>query len=183
MFIQEYSVYMIAENETAPDFELPGVCRDEKTEYSLSGALSQGRALLLLFYPFDFSPVCTSQLCAMRDAEWFEFTPGIDVWGISGDSTYAHEAFIESYGLNFPLLSDYQSTAARKFDVCYDEWEGHEAVPKRAVAVVAPDRTVQYAWATDQAYEKPDYEPVKAAIDELSELDDSLVPEDIDLDY
>lgn len=173
---------MLSEGMHAPAFSLPGVDDGETATYSLETATTNGRAVLLLFYPFDFSPVCTNELCAIRDAEWFQFTPGLEVWGISGDSTYAHDAFVDEYGLNFPLLSDYHATVAASYDVRYDHFEGHEGVPKRAVFLVAPDQTIKYAWGTDDAFEKPEFKPVKAALDELDTVGDGLVPSDVELD-
>lgn len=173
---------MLTEGARAPDFELPGVQDGEVESFDLTDALADDRAVLLLFFPFDFSPVCTDELCAIRDARWFEFTAGLDVWGVSADSTYAHRAFKDEYDLNFPLLSDSQGTVASEFGVRYDEWEAHEGVPKRSVFLVSPDRTVEYAWATDHAYEKPDFVPVKGALDELAAIDESLVLEDVELD-
>lgn len=173
---------MLTEGARAPDFELPGVQNGDVESFGLTDPLADDRAVLLLFYPFDFSPVCTDELCAIRDAEWFRFTAGLDVWGVSGDSTYAHRAFKDEYDLNFPLLSDPQGSTAEQFGVRYDEWEAPAGVPKRSVFLVSPDRTVEYAWATDEAYEKPDFVPVKAALDELAAIDESLVPEDVDLD-
>jgi peroxiredoxin len=173
---------MFREGNHAPNFELPGTADGQVDTYSLGEAVNAEKAVLLLFYPFDFSPVCTNELCAIRDAEWFQFTPGLEVWGVSGDSTYAHDAFVAEYGLNFPLLSDYHATVAADYDVHYDEFENHTGVPKRAVFLIDPDQTVRYAWATDDAYEKPDFVPVKAALDKLTAINDSLVPEDVELE-
>lgn len=173
---------MLETGERAPAFTLPGVRDGTKESFDLGDALADDSAVLLLFYPFDFSPVCTDELCAIRDAQWFRFTPDLDVWGVSGDSTHAHRAFEREYDLNFPLLSDFDGVVAEQFGVQYDEWEDHGRVPKRAVFIVGPDRTVRYAWATDEAYEKPDFVPVRAAIEELAAIDDSLAPDGVELD-
>lgn len=50
--------------------------------------------------------MCTEELCGFRDTEWLTLTEGVDVFGISLDSCYAHKRFIEENELNFPLLSD-----------------------------------------------------------------------------
>ncbi|NHN43411.1 redoxin domain-containing protein [Halorubellus sp. JP-L1] len=173
---------MLTVGNDAPEFALPGVTEGTTDTYSLQESTDDGRAVLLLFYPFDFSPVCTTELCTIRDAEWFEFTPGLDVWAVSGDSTHSHTAFADAHDLNFPLLSDYDASVADAFGVRYDEHQGHRGVPKRAVFVVDPDRTVRYAWSTDDAFERPDFFHVTAAVDELEAIDDSLVPDDADLD-
>ncbi|WP_256403843.1 redoxin domain-containing protein [Halorubrum salinum] len=172
---------MVTKGDSAPTFTLPGVVDDTVETFSLADATDQDRAVLLLFYPFDFSPVCTNELCAIRDAEWFEFTPQLDVWAASGDSTYSHQAFGAEYGLNFPLLSDSDGSVAAAYDVCYDEWENHESVPQRAVFLIDSTQTVRYAWSTDDALEKPDFFPVKEALDRLATEQDAVDDTDIEL--
>jgi peroxiredoxin len=173
---------MQTEGATAPAFELPGVSDGTTDSFSLENALDEDRAVLLLFYPFDFSPVCVDELCAIRDAEWFEFTPDLDVWGVSADSTYAHEAFADAYDLAFPLLSDANASTAAEFGVRHEELEGHEDVPQRAIFLVDDERTVRYAWATEDPLSRPDFVPVKAAVDELAAIDPELAPDDADLE-
>jgi len=172
---------MVTEGARAPAFELPGMTDGSFEKFSLTDAIDQDHAVLFLFYPFDFSPVCTNELCAIRDAEWFQFTPNLEVWAASGDSAYAHRAFAEEFGLNFPLLSDSHGSVATAYDVCYDEWENHESVPKRAVFLIDSSRTIRYAWSTDDALEKPDFFPVKEALDRLTEERDGFGADDVDL--
>jgi len=62
---------MLSTGTRAPDFELPGVV-GERVRYRLSERTADGK-VLLAFYPCDFSPVCTRELCAIRDVEWFDF--------------------------------------------------------------------------------------------------------------
>lgn len=171
---------MVSEGDTAPAFELPGVRDDAFEQFSLTDVIDEGRAVLFLFYPFDFSPVCTTELCAIRDAEWFQFTRDLEVWAASNDSAYAHQAFANEFELNFPLLSDNHGTVADVYDVCYDELDGHECVPKRAVFLIDSSRTVRYAWHTEDARQKPDFFPVKEALDELSEERDGFGAENVD---
>lgn len=172
---------MVTIGDSAPGFELPGFEGEEQETFNLSEATDQGNAILLVFYPFDFSPVCTNELCAIRDAEWFQLTPDLEVWAISTDSVYAHRAFSEEYDLNFPLLSDSHGSVAESFDICYDEWEGHEAVPKRAVVLIDSDQQIRYVWHTDDALEKPDFSPVKEAINEMNVTDENGEASDLDL--
>ncbi|RLM32929.1 redoxin domain-containing protein [Haloarcula sp. Atlit-120R] len=172
---------MVTEGDSAPTFTLPGVVDDTFDTFSLSDATDRDSVVLLLFYPFDFSPVCTNELCAIRDAEWFELTPDLDVWAASGDSAYSHRVFAEEYGLNFPLLSDSAGSVASAYDVCYNEWENHESVPQRAVFLIDSTQTIRYAWSTDDALKKPDFFPVKEALDQLTEERDDFGTADVDL--
>jgi peroxiredoxin Q/BCP len=87
--------------EKASSFEL------ESTHgpISLASRLAT-RAVLLVFYPADDSPVCTRQLCDYRD-HLQEFAGlGVDILAINPASLDSHRAFAQKHGLPFPLLSD-----------------------------------------------------------------------------
>ncbi|MFB6170495.1 MAG: redoxin domain-containing protein [Haloarculaceae archaeon] len=154
---------MLSEDEPAPSFSLPGTDGGEFEEYALAEYTEEGVAVLA-FYPFDFSPVCTDELCGFRDAEWLTLSPAVDVLGISTDACYAHRAFIDQYGLSFPLLSDTTGEVADRYGVAYEEWELHRGVSKRSVFVVDDEMTVRYAWSTDDAYDTPDLYELHEAI-------------------
>jgi peroxiredoxin len=88
--------------DIAPEFSL----RDQdKQEVSL--AELRGTPVLLVFYPFAFSGLCTGELCQLRD-ELAEYTAaGVKVLAISTDPTFSLKAFREQQGFDFPLLSDF----------------------------------------------------------------------------
>jgi peroxiredoxin len=134
--------------ETAPRFSLPGTDGTEIREYQLSEHVSEG-IVVLVFYPFDFSPVCTRELCAFRDAEFLRLTEGVDVLGISTDSAYAHRQFSSEHNLDFPLLSDNGGSVSRRYGVLKAQWKKHRRVSQRAVIAIDEDRTVQYRWANE----------------------------------
>ena len=139
--------------EEAPRFTLPGTEGDEISDYSLEEYTENG-VVILLFYPFDFSPVCTAELCEFRDAEFLEFTPNVDVLGISTDSAYAHREFINQHDLPFPLLSDFAGAISARYGLRFSEFEHHEAVSKRALIVVDDTQNIVYSWtATDATKE------------------------------
>jgi len=100
---------MLQVGDGAPGFELPGTDGSDIETYRLSDYARDG-AVVLAFYPFDFSPVCTREPCEFRDPEWFTVEPGVDVFGISTDSAYAHRAFVERHDLTFRLPSDANGT-------------------------------------------------------------------------
>lgn len=154
----------------ATDFELPGTEGDEIDEYRLSEFTEDG-PVVLTFYPFDFSPVCTDVLCRFRDAEFLTFTENVDVLGISRDSCYAHMEFINEYDLPFPLLSDTEGEVIDQFGFTYDTWECHERVSKRALVTVDESRKIRYEWHSEDAYNSPNF-------DELHQTVLSLVDED-----
>jgi peroxiredoxin Q/BCP len=73
--------------------------------------------VVIYFYPGDFTPGCTAQANAFRDAMNKLTEQGVEVVGVSGDSVKTHELFKKAQKLNFTLLSDEQGTLARQFGV------------------------------------------------------------------
>jgi peroxiredoxin (alkyl hydroperoxide reductase subunit C) len=98
---------MIAAGEPAPDFSLPD--QDGET-VSLSDF--KGRKVLLVFYPFDFSPVCSDQLSLYQEVKPEIAEKGVELLGISVDSPYAHKAFQEKLGVDTTLLADFEPKGA-----------------------------------------------------------------------
>lgn len=158
---------MLTVGDPAPDFELMGTNGDEMKTYQLSESLSDG-PVVLAFYPQDFSPVCTEELCTLHEGDYFSFVPGVDIFGISIDGIYSHQEFVNQHDLSFPLLAD-DGDIAEAYDVRYDE--PHERfgtrVTKRSLFIVDADRTIQYAWRTDDVEEQPDLLAAKSRLDEV----------------
>ena len=97
-------------NEPAPDFMLKDGNGDE---WRLSD--HRGKVVVLLFYPGDETPVCTSQMCSVRD-RWDDYlATGAEVVGISSDSVESHKKFSEHHNLPLRLLSDSERTAAKLY--------------------------------------------------------------------
>ncbi|MBI2658785.1 redoxin domain-containing protein [Candidatus Woesearchaeota archaeon] len=93
---------MIEVGQQAPDFTLAD--QDGK-ERKLSDF--KGKNVVLAFYPFDFSPVCTVEFGCFED-DWPKLNElNAQVLGISVDSKYSHKEFAQKLGLSFPLLSDF----------------------------------------------------------------------------
>src|SRR5256714_4888821 len=85
----------------APDFTWKD---GEGRDWRLSD--KRGRVVVLLFYPGDETPVCTRQMCSVRD-RWEDYaTTGAEVVGISTDSVESHRKFAEHHELPLRLLSD-----------------------------------------------------------------------------
>lgn len=150
-------------DERILDRELPGVGAEGIGTFSLSDFTDEG-ALVVSFYPFDFSPVCTEQLCGFRDADWLTFTEGVDVVAISVDSAYSHQQFREEYSLNFPLLTDRLASVADCFGVKYEQWENHPAVCQRAIFAIDDSHTIRYSWQREDANEQPSLEELEESI-------------------
>ena len=125
--------------EAAPDFTLRDQFGQDVTLSSYRGV----KAVAILFYPFAFSGVCTSEMTGVRDrlAEFMTFDT--EVMAISCDPMFALRAFADADGLNFPLLSDFwpHGEVSRAYDV-FDERNG---CPRRSSYVV--DREGAIRWA------------------------------------
>jgi thioredoxin-dependent peroxiredoxin len=103
----------IGKGDRAPAFS--AVDQSGKT-VSLSDYLGK-RAVALFFYPKDFTPGCTKQVCSFRDAvEEFE---GLDcaILGVSAGSASEHSDFDEKFKLKFPLLVDSDNSMRKSFGV------------------------------------------------------------------
>ena len=93
---------MIEIGHEAPDFTLTD---QDGNERKLSDF--RGKNVVIAFYPFDFSPVCTVEFgCFQDDLDKLNELDA-QVLGISVDSKYSHKEFAEKLNLNFPLLSDF----------------------------------------------------------------------------
>ncbi len=100
----------LAVNEPAPDFTLKD---GNGAEWHLSD--HRGKVVVLLFYPGDETPVCTRQMCSVRD-RWEDYCEtGAEVVGISSDSVESHRKFAEHHDLPLRLLSDFDREVAKKY--------------------------------------------------------------------
>jgi peroxiredoxin Q/BCP len=102
---------MLRAGERAAEFTLPD---ETGTDRSLTGLLSTG-AIILYFYPADFTPGCTRQACAFRDLHAEIQRAGLRVVGISPQSPASHAKFREKYHLPYVLLSDEHKTIIKMY--------------------------------------------------------------------
>jgi thioredoxin-dependent peroxiredoxin len=102
---------LLKPGDTAPDFTLP----DEVGRPVSLGVLLGVGPVALVFYPRDFTPVCTREVCMVRDAHSELAAAGISVLGISADSVESHERFRAQHGLTFPLRADVDKTVCRAY--------------------------------------------------------------------
>ena len=96
--------------DAAPDFTL----NDGDSE-SWRLADQRGTVVVLLFYPGDETPICTRQMCSVRD-RWEDYAAtGAEVVGISTDSVESHQKFAEHHELPLRLLSDANGEVAKLY--------------------------------------------------------------------
>jgi peroxiredoxin Q/BCP len=104
---------MLEVGERAPEFTLPD---QNGQDHSLTQLLSLG-AVVLYFYPADFTPGCTAQACKLRDMHAEVQRAGLRVVGVSPQSPESHGKFRDKYQLPFTLLSDPQKTVIKMYGV------------------------------------------------------------------
>jgi peroxiredoxin Q/BCP len=94
----------------APDFALPD---GDGSTWRLSD--HRGQVVVLLFYPGDETPICTRQMCSVRD-RWEDYTAtGAEVVGISTNSVASHQSFAAHHQLPLRLLADVDRKVADSY--------------------------------------------------------------------
>ena len=104
---------MLNTNDAAPEFELQD---DQGSLVSLTGLLSDG-PLILFFYPADFTPVCTAEVCEIRDMHPAIRKVNATVVGISPQGQASHARFRARYDLPYRLLIDRNKAVIRAYGV------------------------------------------------------------------
>ncbi len=143
--------------EIAPDFELPasGNRAIKLSEYR------NHKNVLLAFYPFAFSPVCSLQLPGLQENLSKFKQLDTEVLGISVDSKHSSVAFAEHLKLEFPLLSDFEKSVTRAYGVLR---EGGFA--ERALFVIDKSGKIVYSHVNALG-EVPDNGPVFEALEKI----------------
>jgi peroxiredoxin len=177
---------MLDTGTTAPAFTVPmatpehagdvgGYTSDHVERFALDEALDAG-PVVLAFFPGVFSRTCTQELCEMRDwhadvAELGAAEPrdgdgdgagAPQVYGVSADTPWSQLAFVEEYELSYPLLSGFNSELIADYDLRRESGL-LRGIAERAVYVLAPDRTVTYAWRAEEPLTLPDLDAVREA--------------------
>jgi peroxiredoxin Q/BCP len=132
---------MLKPGTVAPEFILPD---ENGNDVSLSDLLQQD-ALILYFYPADFTPGCTKEACAFRDLHGDILSVGLQVVGISPQDGESHKRFRKEHNLPFTLLSDKDKVAIKMYDV-----DGPFGIGvRRATYLVNQGRKIQDALQAD----------------------------------
>ena len=94
---------MVDVGSKAPEFTLKD---SNKQDVSLSSLVGK-KPVLLVFYPFAFSGICTGELCQVRDELAAYEDENVQVIGVSVDTPFSLKAWAAQEGYQFPLLSDF----------------------------------------------------------------------------
>jgi peroxiredoxin len=146
----------IAVGQSAPEFTLK-----DQNEKDVKLSDYRGKNVVMLFYPLDFSPICSDEhACFVSDLKQFERL-NAQVLGLSVDSVWSHKAFAEKMHIQYPLLSDFnpRGAVAEKFGVFVSE----RGTAGRAVVIV--DKAGKIAWLKSYAYPtSPETKEVEQAL-------------------
>ena len=124
--------------DRAPEFSLP-----DQDKQVVSLAELRGTPVLLVFYPFAFSGLCTGELCQLRD-ELDDYTgAGVRVFAISTDPTFTLKAYREKEGFEFPLLSDFWPHGA--VAESYGVFNSQRGIANRGTFLVDKHGVVRFA--------------------------------------
>ena len=148
--------------QEAPGFNLPDV---EMRSRSLEEF--RGRKLVLAFFPAAESPVCTAEMCALRDSLAMLKSLGAQVVGISVDGPFANKIFTENRHLNFPILSDYKREVINKYGIVMANLGPLESynVAKRSVFVLDESGIIRYRWISDNPLVEPNYDEIRSSLE------------------
>ncbi len=143
----------VTTGQAAPQFTLYS---SAVKEVSLSDY--KGKKVIIHFFPFAFTGVCTTQLCTMRDN--FGYYDGLNavVLGISVDSPFTLAKFKEENNYQFDLLSDFNKEVSAAYGTLYDTFAfGLKGVSKRAAFVIDENQQIIYAEVLENAGDLPDF--------------------------
>ena len=146
---------VLKEGMNAPDFSLPD---GEGNEWRLSA--QRGKVVVLLFYPGDETPVCTRQMCSIRN-RWADYVAtGAEIVGISTDSEDSHRSFAQHHRLPLRLLSDVERKVA-------DAYGARSLIPgkvARSVFVIDANGVIRHRDVRPLGLLRPKDDEVIAAI-------------------
>ncbi len=149
----------ISVGQPAPEFSLKD--QDQK-EIKLSDY--RGKNVVMIFYPLDWSPVCTNEhACFVSELKQFQ-TLNAQILGLSVDSVWSHKAFADKMGIKYPLLADFnpRGAVADKFGL----YLADKGITGRAVAII--DKGGKIAWFKDYGIPVvPDMKEVSEALAKL----------------
>ena len=139
---------MIEPGERAPDFTL----RDQDgNEVSLADL--RGRKVMLVFFPADFSPVCTDQLSIYQEVLPQIEERGATLLGISVDNTWTHKAFRDQLGVEIALLADFhpKGEVARAYGAYLEDY----GTSNRSLVLIDEEGVVAWVYESPTPLEIP----------------------------
>jgi len=152
--------------DKAPDFTL---FNQDASPVSLSDY--KGKNVVLLFFPFANTGVCTKEMCTLRDDHKAYQNLDANVLGISVDSLFALKLWSEKNNSSFPMLSDFNKEVSKSYDVLYDNFAGgkfnYKGVARRSAFVINKEGIIKYAESLEDAGKEPSYDAIKKTLNDI----------------
>jgi peroxiredoxin len=144
----------------APEFELPS-----SLGTPVGPSTFRGVPVILVFYPADWSPVCTDQLALYQEVmpEFEKY--GAKLLGISVDGVWSHRAFAKDRNLLFPLLADFEPKG--EVSRAYRVYRAEDGTSERALFVIDPVGVVSWSYVSPVGV-NPGADGILRALDDLA---------------
>jgi len=155
---------MVEIGQNAPSVILK-LTDEEKTneKFELNNAYSKGTTVLY-FFPAAYTGVCTKSSCELRN-DIHEFAKlDAHIFGVSTDSPFTQKKFISDNELNYPLLSDWNKSAIKAFDIEDNDFAGGlVGVSKRSLFVIKEGK-IAFKWVADSPGNYPPFDEMKKVL-------------------
>ena len=149
----------LAIGNAAPNFELVNQ-HGEKISLSL---YKGKKNVVVIFYPFAFSGICTGELCALRDELSAFQNDNVELIAISCDPMYANKVFAEQEGYKFQVLSDFWPHGAAS--TAYGTFIADKGFANRGSFIIDMEGVVRFAlYSGMDARNNEDYKKALAAL-------------------
>jgi glutaredoxin-dependent peroxiredoxin len=150
----------------APDFTLKSKQADKMVDIHLGDYLGQSN-VVLLFFPFAFTSVCTAELCDVTAGIGGYESLNAKVIAISVDSPFAQEAWAKKENITLPIASDLNKETAFAYGTLLENIGGLGSASARAAFVIDKEGVVRYSEQTPTPKDLPNFEEIKAALAKL----------------
>ena len=149
----------LAPGTEAPDFTLPST-----PDQSVSLSEFRGQPVVLVFYPEDWSPVCSDQLALYQELLPEFQRLNAELVGISVDGIWSHLAFAKDRNLHFPLLADFEpkGEVSRRYQV----YRSSDGTSERALYVIDAEGIVHWSYVSPVGI-NPGADGILRALEEL----------------
>jgi peroxiredoxin len=144
--------------DVAPDFEL----EDQNGKKVRLGQYKGKKNVLLAFFPFAFSPVCTNELGELKEKEDVVLKLDTQILTASVDSTWTQKAFAKELKVKFPLMSDF----GRKAVTLYGSYYEDKGFARRSIFVIDKQGRIAYK----RQYEPGTQPDINEALEVLKRL-------------
>jgi peroxiredoxin len=130
---------LLQKGEMAPEFILPSA-PDQKVSLSEF----RGRNVVLVFYPADWSPVCSDELAVFNEIVPMLKNYNAQVLGISVDGVWCHQAYKQDRKLGFPLLADFEPKG--EISKKYGAYRSSEGISERTLFVIDGEGRIRWSF-------------------------------------